>query len=101
MARVTYCDICYVPIKLNDKIYVLGILEATETSVQDIANFRDSLGYRDTYGTKLKEVCEGCKKVLERFFHIRKDELEEVKAIIEKITEKRGKNGNKKNKELR
>ena len=92
MAKVTYCDICYCPIKLGDKKYVLGILQTDEMTTQDVKNFEQSLYYqRPQQETKLYEICEGCKEVLEHFFYIRKDELEKIKQDLEKLTNSRRK----------
>jgi len=92
MAKVTYCDVCYCPIKLGDKKFILGVLQATEMDEQDIKNFEKSLYYNRPYqGTKLYEICEGCKDVLEHFFHLRKDELESVKEQLENLAKDRKK----------
>ncbi len=90
MGNMTFCDVCYCPIKLGDKKFILGILEATELNEQETESFKQAMYHQRPYrGTKLYEICEGCKDVLEHFFYIRKDELEKVKDMLENLTRNR------------
>ena len=90
MGKMTFCDVCYAPIKLGDKKFILGVLQATELDEQDVKSFEQSLYRQRPYqGVKLYEICEGCKDVLEHFFYIRKEELEKVKEMLENFTDKR------------
>ena len=90
MAKITYCDICYCPIKIGDKKHILGSLSVIEVSEADLQFVKQSLYYQqERENVQLHEICEGCKEVLEHLFYIRKDELEKIKQQIESFKVRR------------
>ena len=94
MGKSTYCDICYLPIKLGDNKHVFGIATTKEymPSISKETLFANVLTGGNMYSKdqiKFYDVCEGCKEVLEHFFFIRKDELEKIKIELERMVGKR------------
>lgn len=92
MGQVTYCDLCNEVIHNRHKKYILGVNAVTEDEVQNLT------GYKDVYDEiqknanslihgkiKLKEICQGCKDVLDNFFSLRKHEIEAKKLEVEKL----------------
>ena len=94
MGKSTFCDICYLPIKLGDNKHVLGIVTTKEYEppVSKEALFANVLTGGNIYAReqiKFYDVCEECKRVLEYFFYIRKDELKKIKTELERMAEGR------------
>ena len=94
MGKSTFCDICYLPIKLGDNKHILGIVTTKEYEppISKQTLFTNILTVNNTYGReqiKFYDVCEGCKTVLEYLFYMRKDELEKIKIELERMIGKR------------
>lgn len=83
--QLSICDVCGIPIKPNDKKYAMSEQEMTE----DNAQYTDILDYMQSqqrkYGKiQVKEVCQTCKQIYDRFFQLRKDEITKLNKEIEK-----------------
>ena len=94
MGKSTFCDICYLPIKLGDDKHIFGIatVKEYETPTSKQSLFTSLLTDGNVYGKeqiKFYDVCEGCKNVLEHFFYIRRDELEKIKKELDRMVGKR------------
>jgi hypothetical protein len=88
--KVSYCDICYQVIKPQSKKHVLCLHTMVHETTDDKAELQEKILKSYQYRSpELYEVCQGCKKVLEYFFHIRKDELRKIQKELEKISRKR------------
>ena len=88
--KVTYCDICYQVIKPQSKKHILSLHTMVHETTEDKAELQEKILKNYQYRTpELYEVCQGCKKVLMYFFHIRKEELRKIQKELEKISKKR------------
>ena len=91
--RVSYCDICHNVLKVGKRKIVLGVLTTEQPNADNNEEeLRDvmSKGLQYSYqGIKTYEICLECEKVLDRFFHIRKEELTKINKEIEKIYKKK------------
>jgi len=99
--KVTYCDICFQVIKPGSKKYVMGVHTMTQAKNE---NYQDDDELKDAFLRKIKspyasielyEICPECRKVLEHFFHIRKEKLVKIQEELKSICKK--KIGDKKN----
>ena len=88
--QVSYCDICGIIIKPGAKKYAVVMEEIIEEKIKDYSDATDYLReYNRKYGTlKVREICEGCKKVYDYLFQMRKDEIESIKKHIEQSYKK-------------
>jgi hypothetical protein len=89
--KITYCDICYQVIKPGDKKYVLAIHILTQKGNENKEETYEALQRNYQYYNKIEhhEVCVECKKVLEYFFHVRKEELRKIKKELDKLYKKK------------
>lgn len=83
--QLSICDVCGIPIKPNDKKYAIAVQEMIEDNIQytEILDYMQS--QQRKYGKiEVKEVCKTCKKIYDRFFQLRKDEIAKLTEEIEK-----------------
>lgn len=82
--QLSICDVCQCPIKPNAKKYAMAVQEM----IEDRTQYNDALDYLQAqqrkYGNiQVKEICESCKKIYDRFFQLRKDEIKKLNKEID------------------
>jgi len=88
--KVTYCDICELPIKKIEKKWVIGLKEVEEVKEDELDKAVDILEryrkiQRDADKLEVYEICQTCKKVLESFLALRRSQVLKIKNEIDKL----------------
>jgi len=89
--KICYCDICQSLIKQGDKKFILAINSAYEVGKGEeeplITNLQDLVKQykRGVDDTRIYEICEECKKILEHLFTMRKKERKTILKELENM----------------
>lgn len=79
--KVSYCDLCLAPFKEND-MYMLRV--SPPLTEDEIKNYYDnSTDYWNKVKNEIKEICPTCKKLIDKIFELRRDNLCELANQIE------------------
>ena len=83
---ILYCDICEMPIKETEKVYVLSIREALQNpeEMKDQDDIYDCLK-KSMDSSDKREICSKCKKIFEKFVSLRVKEIKKLQKQLNHI----------------
>jgi len=85
---ILYCDICEMPIKDTEKVYVLSLREAPQNQEEindpnDVYDFLKKIQDK----TDKREICSKCKAVFDKFIKLRRSEVKKLHKKIKYLEE--------------